>query len=249
MTSTEFYEMPKSAAARIGRKRTAYAVLGFVMMGPKSGYDIKQAISRSTSFFWNESAGQIYPILRALEDEGLIERDTTSPTSTGKRQRQMYQITDRGQAALQDWIAGPSSDVIVRNELLLKMFFGANVAPQVIIKMLEDHRHGLQDRIAFFKEIIRQRQAEEAAGKIGERRLYDINAGLRVSHGQCSGGLVRCNDCVTQRSLNYVASDVLLLWASCQGTLGTLQKKNPGTSQRRDLLSDLRIARTDLKKC
>lgn len=175
--------MPKSAAARIGRKRTAYAVLGFVMMGPKSGYDIKQAISRSTSFFWNESAGQIYPILRALEDEGLLERDTTSPTSTGKRQRQMYQITDRGQAALQNWIAGPNSDVIVRNELLLKMFFGASVAPQVIIKMLEDHRHGLQDRIAFFEEIIRQRQAEEAAGELANAAfmISTLDYGYRMA--------------------------------------------------------------------
>ncbi|PXW82951.1 PadR family transcriptional regulator [Ruegeria sp. P4] len=183
MTSTEFYEMPKSAAARIGRKRTAYAVLGFVMMGPKSGYDIKQAISRSTSFFWNESAGQIYPILRALEDEGLIERDMTSPTSTGKRQRQMYQITDRGQAALQNWIAGPNSDVIVRNELLLKMFFGASVAPQVIIKMLEDHRHSLQDRIAFFEEIIRQRQAEEAAGELANAAfmISTLDYGYRMA--------------------------------------------------------------------
>ena len=44
--------------------RSKYAVLGMLATGPKSGYDIKQTIETSIGHFWNESYGQIYPILK-----------------------------------------------------------------------------------------------------------------------------------------------------------------------------------------
>src|SRR2546430_2188497 len=48
-------------------------VLGMLSLGPRSGYDIKTVVDRSTRFFWAASYGQIYPELRRLEEEGLIE--------------------------------------------------------------------------------------------------------------------------------------------------------------------------------
>ena len=48
-------------------------VLGLLAHGPRSGYDIKAAVDRSTRFFWAASYGQIYPELRRLEREGLVE--------------------------------------------------------------------------------------------------------------------------------------------------------------------------------
>ena len=48
-------------------------VLGLLSHGPRSGYDIKTVVDRSTRFFWAASYGQIYPELRRLEEEGLIE--------------------------------------------------------------------------------------------------------------------------------------------------------------------------------
>src|SRR2546423_9274663 len=48
-------------------------VLGLLSLGPRSGYDIKTVVDRSTRFFWAASYGQIYPELRRLEEEGLIE--------------------------------------------------------------------------------------------------------------------------------------------------------------------------------
>ena len=48
-------------------------VLGLLADGPRSGYDIKAIVDRSTRFFWAASYGQIYPELRRLEAEGLIE--------------------------------------------------------------------------------------------------------------------------------------------------------------------------------
>ena len=57
-------------------------MLGLLAGGPRSGYDIKSIVDRSTRFFWAASYGQIYPELRRLEAEGLIEGED-SPTADG----------------------------------------------------------------------------------------------------------------------------------------------------------------------
>src|SRR5256712_13582840 len=51
-----------------------YAILGVLSRRPMSGYDVKKLIERSIAHFWNESYGQIYPILNRLAAEGLAER-------------------------------------------------------------------------------------------------------------------------------------------------------------------------------
>ena len=60
-------------------------VLGLLSLGPRSGYDIKTVVDRSTRFFWAASYGQIYPELRRLEDEGLIEGEDASNGARGRR--------------------------------------------------------------------------------------------------------------------------------------------------------------------
>lgn len=106
--------MPRSS-------RTRYALLGFLTWRPMSGYDIKKAIEQSTSNFWSESYGQIYPILQELVRHGFARR---SAASAGARERQLYSITDKGRRELRRWLAEPTVPGGVRNESLLKLFFG-----------------------------------------------------------------------------------------------------------------------------
>ena len=44
-----------------------HAILGVLGFCPMSGYDVKKLIERSIAHFWNESYGQIYPILNRLK--------------------------------------------------------------------------------------------------------------------------------------------------------------------------------------
>ena len=46
---------------------------GSSRIGPRSGYEIKAVVDRSTRFFWAASYSQIDPELRRLEREGLVE--------------------------------------------------------------------------------------------------------------------------------------------------------------------------------
>ena len=119
------------------RSRSAYAILGFLTRGPLSGYDLKQQIETSTGNFWQESYGQIYPILKKLTADGLVKK---ARASSGERKRFEYTITPKGRRALRNWLKEPAEPSPVRDELLLKVFFGAQVGDEAIRDQLEDCR-------------------------------------------------------------------------------------------------------------
>lgn len=105
--------------------KSKYAVLGALSISPSSGYDIKKLMEESTSNFWNESYGQIYPILKQLIEEGLATSHTEK--QEGKPERYVYTLTERGMDELQRWLREPVEYVVERNELLLKLFFGRHI--------------------------------------------------------------------------------------------------------------------------
>ncbi len=133
------------------RSKTQFAVLGFLSGGPKSGYDIKKSVEGSTSNFWQESFGQIYPILKRLTAEGLAER-IEAPRTDG-RERHVYAVTAEGRQALRSWIEEPTSAGPMRNELLLKTFFGRRAGPAVIRRQIEEYIIRQQSELAHLMEI------------------------------------------------------------------------------------------------
>jgi DNA-binding PadR family transcriptional regulator len=110
-------------------------LLGLLTIGPMSGYDLGQAIRTSVGFFWNESYGQIYPNLRNLAAEGLVTAKTER--QKGKPDRHIYTITKKGRERLAAWLAVAPQPEIPRNELLLKLFFGAQVPAEILIGYVE----------------------------------------------------------------------------------------------------------------
>ena len=102
--------------------KSKYAILGALSTCPGSGYDIKKFMEQSTSNFWNESYGQIYPILKQLLDEGLANNHAEK--QEGKPERYIYTLTAKGQQELARWLSESIEYAVERNELLLKLFFG-----------------------------------------------------------------------------------------------------------------------------
>src|SRR2546427_2677519 len=103
-------------------------VLGLLSLGPRSGYDIKTVVDRSTRFFWAASYGQIYPELRRLEEAGLIEGEDDP---TGGRQRRAYTLTPAGDAALDEWLRSDEEPTYeLRDEALLKLFFSGELTKE-----------------------------------------------------------------------------------------------------------------------
>ena len=104
-------------AARRDQK-TRFALLGMLTLQPMSGYDIRKTVDASIAHFWNESYGQIYPMLKGKAREGLVRGKADRKAA---RNRQVYAITASGRATLERWLVDPPGRELVRNQLLLKL--------------------------------------------------------------------------------------------------------------------------------
>ena len=142
---------------------TAKVVLGLVALGERTGYDIKQAVERSTAFFWGASYGQIYPELERLERDGLLIGEQRGP-----RRRREYRVTPAGERALGDWLSSREPLWFsTRDEGLLKLFFAD----------LADER----ERLANVRQIVEQNEQAlaffhtiEARGSTAEALAYGV---------------------------------------------------------------------------
>jgi PadR family transcriptional regulator, regulatory protein AphA len=105
---------------------TGRVLLGMIARGKRTGYEMKQLVDRATRHFWAASYGQIYPELRRLEQQGLVQ---STPEPSGGRARTAYELTDAGREALLEWLASDGELFYeLRDEGMLKLFF-SDVAP------------------------------------------------------------------------------------------------------------------------
>src|ERR1700674_4669550 len=110
-------------------------ILGLLSMSPRSGYEIKAVVDRSTRFFWAASYGQIYPELRRLEREKLIEGEDAP---NGGRARRVYRLTAAGRDELEAWLLREGTVTVeLRDESLLRLFFADAVPHEQALLLLE----------------------------------------------------------------------------------------------------------------
>lgn len=100
--------------------KTRYAILGMLLDGPCSGYEIKSSMGRSTAYFWRESDSTVYPMLKILAEEG---KAIPQIVYIGKKKKEVFSITELGRAEFKTWLESPTGLETYRNEFLLKLFF------------------------------------------------------------------------------------------------------------------------------
>ena len=144
--------------------KTRYALLGLLTMGPMSGYDIKKLTDFSLGYFWSENYGHIYPILKKLEDEGLVTGRTEH--TRGKPDRNVFSLTDTGRREFDEWLGLSSEKQPIRNEFLLKLFFGWRLPGTDVEAKLLDERGRTAVYLAELKTL-EKRISEDIRGNEG----------------------------------------------------------------------------------
>lgn len=112
-----------------------YIILGFLMKGETSGYDLKQWMTKTTSYFFDASFGSIYPALKRLEQKGFVNfREIVE----GSKYKKVYQITDKGKEAFKVWINKPIDFDKSRHDHLVKIFFYEFLPKDKAIERIKD---------------------------------------------------------------------------------------------------------------
>jgi PadR family transcriptional regulator AphA len=161
------------------QNRSKYAVLGILSLGPMSGYDIKKVFQTIASNFWNESYGQIYPMLKRLTAEGLATKSVER--QSGKPDRHVYSLTEKGREKLQTWLLNPVELEIGRHEILLKLFFGAQVSVIGNTRQLELYRELRGKALHELQSTEQHLRAEHANDPNLPYWLMTVSYGLHVN--------------------------------------------------------------------
>ncbi len=104
-----------------------HAILGLLDRGEMSGYDIMTEFKdKEIRHFWSAKHSQIYPELKKLTDEGLIEFKIEIQGE--KLEKKVYSITDAGKKELNKWLSTLEQEFItLKDEFMLKAYFISSI--------------------------------------------------------------------------------------------------------------------------
>ncbi len=114
-----------------------YALLALIRIGPMSGYDLQKQFSLSVGHVWHARDSQIYPELRKMEKNGLIEGEEQKRGERGTRR--IYHITDTGTADFQSWMGAPIEYQRVREPAYLRAAYLESATPEEARAFLTGH--------------------------------------------------------------------------------------------------------------
>ena len=132
-------------------------------------------IKNSTAFFWSESDGQIYPILKKLHKENLVTLNIEK--TSGKHAKKTYSITKDGKKILIDWLEKTPTTYNLRNEFLLQFFFGRNISCRKNIEKIKEYQIMLRQQLKLFDSF------EPEIYKKSKSPIYHV---LSLAYGQQS---------------------------------------------------------------
>lgn len=160
------------------------AVLGLLKEQPLHGYELKKRLGETLGFLWGVSYGSLYPALRRLERDGLIEvveeaapapvvgtgslkgdlaaarRAAARPAKASRRTRKAYRITPAGEQRFVDLLLADDPHADEEKAFALKLAFCAHVPVAARLELLERRRAVLEARLA---------RAGDADGTRGDR--------------------------------------------------------------------------------
>lgn len=123
---------------------TDQIILGFLMSGPKSGYKIRNITGR-LMMAYNLSLNQIYPALRKLEAADLVRKEVV--IQTGKPNKHVYSITDKGRREFLRSLVSPPIPVDYQLDFLTRAFFFRFLTPEQTLEQFEKEIGSLEEQL------------------------------------------------------------------------------------------------------
>jgi DNA-binding PadR family transcriptional regulator len=110
-------------------------VLGLLNQRDMSGYEIKEVFETQLKFFFDGTFGMIYPILRKLEKDGLIQKKHV--VQDLKPNKNIYSITELGKKEFMTYLNSKTVEETFKSDFLMRMYFGQDLDRDKVISFVE----------------------------------------------------------------------------------------------------------------
>ena len=150
-----------------------YALLALLTASPMTGYDISRRFQSSVGHVWHAPDSQIYPELRKMEAEGLVEAEAVE--DGGRGEKRFYHPTESGLAAFREWMESPLKYALDRDPVHLKAAYFEWSDPEAARRTLLAHIARYADLRDQWQEQIDQ--IDDGTSPVLSRRLEGKDAG------------------------------------------------------------------------
>jgi PadR family transcriptional regulator AphA len=116
-----------------------YAILSAVGRKPCSGYELTQYLE----LMWPAKHSQIYPMLTKMEQNEFLIYEHIK--QTGKPDKKIFSITEKGKEALEKWNTKSPSDTLDRDEFLIKVYAIWMSEEENSIQLIRDRISSLEE--------------------------------------------------------------------------------------------------------
>lgn len=128
-----------------------YAILGLICQKPMTGYDITQEFQTTLSEFWTAGHSQIYPELKKLTEEGLVDFEVE--ISGTVLEKKVYHLTEEGRREFNEWlIQDVPMQPTAKDVFRLRMYFSGQMPGPVRRELIESQLLQHRERLMHLKE-------------------------------------------------------------------------------------------------
>jgi PadR family transcriptional regulator AphA len=120
-----------------------YFILGLLTQQPMSGYDVKRSLKGLSWLIGSPSGGSLYPILRALRQEGLVTVEIVP--GLDKPPKKTYSVTEDGRQQLQAWVDQPAVSRAPLKAFVMRLLLAGNFSSAALTAHLRQRRAQVAD--------------------------------------------------------------------------------------------------------
>ncbi|MGL5434479.1 MAG: PadR family transcriptional regulator [Lachnospiraceae bacterium] len=137
-------------------------ILGILLDGDYTVYEIKKIIEKGIGIFYKASFGSLYPAVSKLLEKGYV---TVNQDQEIYRKKKIYKITNSGTAAFMDWLEAPLDITDPDTSRLSKIYFFDKLAPENREQQLSEYEWNSKQYLKKLQDIEQQLVVQEDIDK------------------------------------------------------------------------------------
>ena len=157
-----------------------FLILGLLLHGPLSGYELRKQFTAGISLFYSASLGSIQRALGVLDSQGWVTKQGSVGTG---RPKHLYSITQAGRKAWRDWMLSPITESDAEQIALAKVYVLGDLPS-------EDRAEGIAllrrraaedfERLVALRAEIDTTSAPEKLADVARFRFATLDYGIRA---------------------------------------------------------------------
>lgn len=127
-----------------------FAILGLLSYKASSGYELKKVFENSPYLYWSGNNNQIYKSLLQLQKEERIKSKTIH--QDGSPSKKIYSVTEKGMAALKDWITTNADAPEFKKPFLIQFAWADLLSKDELNALLTKYEKEIETQLISQKE-------------------------------------------------------------------------------------------------